>query len=157
MRFHLGGKNASGVPQWIINQIPPHRVYVEPFAGSAAVLRIKRPAAQSIALDRDPGAIAALRDVVPPATELRVADGLAFLEKVIGGRHVFIYCDPPYMHSARRSRHRYQHELSDASAMRATGSLRHAPAFLHAQFRKLAAWHGKPWPRAEVSHGKPPQ
>jgi DNA adenine methylase len=39
-----GGKGAMGVAQWIINQIPPHRVYIEPFLGGGAVLRLKKPA-----------------------------------------------------------------------------------------------------------------
>lgn len=54
-----GGKNGAGVFQMIINHMPPHRVYLEPFAGGAAVLRLKRPAALSIAADRDPAAIEA--------------------------------------------------------------------------------------------------
>lgn len=51
-----GGKNGAGVYQRIISYMPPHRVYIEPFVGGAAILRMKRPAALSIAcdLDRDP-------------------------------------------------------------------------------------------------------
>lgn len=55
-----GGKNVAGCYQKIINQIPPHSLYVEPFAGSAAIARLKRPAAATILLDLDPGAIAGL-------------------------------------------------------------------------------------------------
>ena len=36
-----GGKNGAGVYQAIICQIPPHQVYVEPFLGSGAVMRLK--------------------------------------------------------------------------------------------------------------------
>jgi DNA adenine methylase len=39
-----GGKNAAGVYHTIINQMPPHRIYIEPFLGSGAILRNKRPA-----------------------------------------------------------------------------------------------------------------
>ncbi len=49
-----GGKNGAGVYQAIINQIPPHRVYVEAFAGSAAVFRHKLPAHTSYLIDIDP-------------------------------------------------------------------------------------------------------
>lgn len=55
-----GGKNGAGVYQTIINQIPPHRVYVEAFAGSAAVWRFKRPAELSYLLDLDSGVIGKL-------------------------------------------------------------------------------------------------
>lgn len=48
-----GGKNGAGVFQRIISHMPPHRVYIEPFVGGAAILRLKRPAALSIACDLD--------------------------------------------------------------------------------------------------------
>ncbi|MGJ8626091.1 MAG: hypothetical protein ACSHXB_03935 [Sulfitobacter sp.] len=37
-----GGKNGGGAYQRIINHMPPHRFYIEPFLGSGAVLRNKR-------------------------------------------------------------------------------------------------------------------
>jgi len=52
-----GGKNGSGVYQRIINLMPPHRVYIEPFLGGGAVLRLKRPAAVNIGLDLDSAVI----------------------------------------------------------------------------------------------------
>jgi DNA adenine methylase len=39
-----GGKGAEGVYQTIINQMPPHLVYIEPFLGGGAILRKKKPA-----------------------------------------------------------------------------------------------------------------
>ncbi len=57
-----GSKNGSGCYQQIINQLPPHDLYVELFAGSAAVLRKKRPAVGNIAIDADAAAVAALRE-----------------------------------------------------------------------------------------------
>jgi hypothetical protein len=46
-----GGKNGAGTYQKLINLMPPHDVYVEPFLGSGAVMRLKRPAALNIGLD----------------------------------------------------------------------------------------------------------
>ena len=74
-----GGKNAGGSFQRIINRIPPHETYIEPFGGSAAVLRYKRPARRRIVLDLDPDALAAIREAVPPGTELLCQDALSFL------------------------------------------------------------------------------
>ncbi len=54
-----GGK--GNVYQKIINQIPPHRVYIETHAGEAAVARHKRPACQNILIDLDPDVITAAR------------------------------------------------------------------------------------------------
>ena len=41
----------------IINRIPPHRVYIEPFLGGGAVMRKKRPAEVNIGLELDLGAL----------------------------------------------------------------------------------------------------
>lgn len=51
--MYPGGKNGAGVYQTIINQLPPHDTYIEPFLGSGAVLRMKKPARASIAIDAD--------------------------------------------------------------------------------------------------------
>jgi DNA adenine methylase len=56
-----GGKAGDGVYQRIINLMPPHRVYIEPFLGGAAILRMKRPASLNVAIDRDPHALEAVR------------------------------------------------------------------------------------------------
>jgi hypothetical protein len=53
-----GGKNGSGVYQAIINRMPPHQVYIEPFLGGGAILRLKRPAALNIGVDLDRDVIA---------------------------------------------------------------------------------------------------
>lgn len=52
-----GGKNGSGVYQTIINLMPPHKVYIEPFLGAGATMRMKRPAVQNIGIDCDPDAL----------------------------------------------------------------------------------------------------
>jgi DNA adenine methylase len=49
-----GGKNGAGVYQKIINLMPPHEVYIEPFLGGGAIMRLKRPAALNIGIDLVP-------------------------------------------------------------------------------------------------------
>jgi len=56
-----GGKNGAGVYQRIINLMPPHDTYVEPFLGGGAVMRLKRPATLNIGLDLDRALIRAWR------------------------------------------------------------------------------------------------
>jgi site-specific DNA-adenine methylase len=53
-----GGKGGAGVYQAIINQMPPHDVYIEPFLGAGAVMRRKRPASVNLGIDIDPAVIA---------------------------------------------------------------------------------------------------
>ena len=61
-----GGKQAAGTYQTIINLMPPHDVYIEPFLGSGAVMRMKRPAAINIGVDLDRKALDAFLELAPP-------------------------------------------------------------------------------------------
>jgi hypothetical protein len=51
--IYPGGKEMAA-PR-IINLMPPHDVYLEPFLGGGAVLRAKKPARLSIGVDRCTG------------------------------------------------------------------------------------------------------
>jgi DNA adenine methylase len=114
MRY-FGGKNQSGVFQRIINLIPPHRVYVEPFLGSGAILRLKAPAEISFGVDRLLSELA-LHDRAD--VHLVEGCGIEFLESYSFVGDEFVYCDPPYLWETRRSRSRYRHELSTADHAR---------------------------------------
>ncbi len=112
-----GGKNGAGTYQRIVNQIPPHHRYVEAFVGSGAVLRAKRPAAESYALDLAPDALDGIRDAVPDGTRLIHADAIQWLGDRLGEHWFqptdFVYLDPPYLMETRRSGPMYRHELTD--------------------------------------------
>ena len=104
-----------GVAQWIINQIPPHRVYIEPFLGGGAILRLKAPARSSIAIERDPRVLAAWRfhHNIPDLRAIS-GDAISWLEDFRPVGDEFIYCDPPYLFSTRTCGAIYRFELSDA-------------------------------------------
>lgn len=110
---YLGGKSQSGTYQRIINLIPPHDVYIEPFLGSGAIARMKKPARVSFGVDKS---LPALEP--PPGMTLVRGCGIEFLEcfEFCGGE--FVYCDPPYLHSTRASGHRYRSEMPDAEHRR---------------------------------------
>ena len=127
----VGAQNGSGVHQKIISLIPPHDVYIECFAGTGAILRNKRPARRSIAIDLSPGAIDRLENVrshvtpcepagrhafdsgarshtgkvggVVPQLELIVGDGVEYIKRFhsTDPRDVFVYADPPYVRASR--------------------------------------------------------
>ena len=110
-----GGKNHGSSYPRIINQIPPHHTFVEPFAGSAAIRRLMKPSARTVLIDLDPGALGTLAELVPDAVLLNV-DGLEWLEaegSTVQNQSTVIYCDPPYVASACASPLRYAHVLSD--------------------------------------------
>jgi site-specific DNA-adenine methylase len=106
-----GGKNH--VYQKIINLIPPHRVYIECFAGSGAILRNKKPAtAGNIAIDTDASALANIAQNNDGAVQLVQADALEWLRAYLFQGDEFVYVDPPYLMSTRRQhRHIYRYEM----------------------------------------------
>ena len=128
-----GGKNGAGVFQTIINLMPPHRVYIEPFLGGGAVLRMKRPAALNIGIDLEAATIAKMRDTAGgiassndadriatssdisdrPMFRFEQRDALEFLATFPFDGSELVYCDPPYMHETRTRRNLYRFEMSD--------------------------------------------
>jgi len=110
-----GGKNGSGVYQQIINRIPPHDTYIEPFLGSGAILRMKRPAPVNIACDIDARVISDFSWSPPPELTLLQADALLYLLEEPFNNGTFIYLDPPYPMETRSSKKRiYTDEFSDS-------------------------------------------
>ena len=116
-----GGKNGAGVWQWLINHMPPHRVYIEPFAGAAAVLRHKLPALSSIALDIDAAAVETLSALPLPNLRVIHGDALTFLRSYPFTGEELVYCDPPYLFGTRASGRRglYRHEFGEVEEHRA--------------------------------------
>jgi site-specific DNA-adenine methylase len=123
-----GGKSADGVKHRIINQIPPHETYIEPFLGGGGILLNKRPAACSIGIDSDAAVIekwltaghAINSDMVHNATNGDTFEGIyingdaiSFLKAYQWRGGEFVYADPPYLMSTRRSKAPlYRHEFA---------------------------------------------
>jgi hypothetical protein len=108
-----GGKNGSGTYQKLINLMPPHREYIEPFLGSGAIMRLKRPATSSIGIDSDEHVMKNFRATVPGLTLLNV-DALRWLSNADVSSDTLIYLDPPYLMSTRSSKRAlYRHEFID--------------------------------------------
>lgn len=109
-----GGKNQAGVWQRIISLMPAHALYVEPFLGSGAIIRRKRPAAVNVGIDIDPEVIATydwLR--VDDRFQIFVDDALSWLEQKTFDSTALIYLDPPYLMSTRSDqRDLYRHEFA---------------------------------------------
>lgn len=104
----IGGKSQPGTYQRIINLIPEHRVYIEPFLGGAAIMRLKAPSAISIGLD-----LVTPRVTLPAGAQFILGDGIEFLRKYPWKGDEFVYCDPPYILSTRGGRRYYKFEMED--------------------------------------------
>lgn len=105
-----GAKSKAGTFQRIINLIPPHRVFVELFAGSAAIARLKAPAEKTILVDRID--LSRRRDL-PKGAALRRGCGIEMAGSRVFPRDWFIYADPPYLPSTRLSRCRYEFDMTE--------------------------------------------
>lgn len=132
----------------LINLMPPHRVYIEPFLGGGSVMRHKRPAQVSVGVDLDARPLARFSNYPASYTFMR-ADAVDALVSLQPGADALVYCDPPYLPSCRRSpRSPYRHSLDQAGHERLLTCLRQLPcAVMISTYpcelyeRVLSDWH----------------
>ena len=120
-----GGKGGAGVYQTIINLIPPHKIYIEPFLGGGAIFKNKLPAQKQIVIDVNNACIKASRDL-PIKSVKRINDcGIDFLEAYHPTGKEFIYCDPPYVRSSTKTRRdMYNCDFNDGEHVRLIDALK---------------------------------
>ncbi len=127
MASYPGGKGGSGVYQTIINQMPPHDVYIEAFLGGGAVMRAKKPARFNIGIDLDTAVLAEFNQVAdlaalrPLLVNYSALDFLGKMSngKLLASRSTLVYCDPPYLMDVRSSqRPIYRYEIQEADHVR---------------------------------------
>lgn len=120
-----GTKNSAGVAERLISLIPPHQIYIAPFAGHCAIASKMRAAPRRIFCDLDQNALAYWKDK-PPA-ELHWTDGLSWLEYFFNLQRVFppptkrddafVFVDPPYF-PGTCGKGIYKYELTAAEHQR---------------------------------------
>src|SRR5579885_910364 len=130
---YVGGKSQAGVYQRIINLIPPHRVYIEPFLGSGAIMRLKKPAEVNIGIEKGLlseyiwGLLVLFERKLPKDCSFSRIHGcgIEFLESYRFSGQEFVYCEPPYLMETRRSRRRYYPcEMTEADHVRLLGAIK---------------------------------
>jgi len=128
---YFGGKSGSGTYQTIINQIPPHEHYVEGFAGMAGVFRNMKTEASCLLIDQNDELFNIYEQAgfkktsfsaqyfIFRGTVKRIylpGDSVKFFEDCrfqLDRPETFIYLDPPYPLSSRKSGPKYKFEMSD--------------------------------------------
>lgn len=133
-KSYNGGKESDGTYQKIINLMPPHDIYIEPFLGNGAIFRNKKPAfISSIGIDLDASVIHKWR--ISGLSELSKKDGIKLINvdaiswlenfKVLAdilkriGIRVLIYLDPTYPKSTWKCQAKiYTHEMTDDDHIR---------------------------------------
>lgn len=109
--MYPGGKGKSF--QQIINLMPRHDTYVEPYLGSGAVIRNKLAAKKNIINDLDASCLINV-SIDNHTLEKHNLDAIQLLKNTPLDKRTLIYCDPPYVHSTRKKINIYKHEYSDA-------------------------------------------
>ena len=114
MRYQ-GGKNSSGSYQRIISEIPLHSVYIELFSGSASVYRYKRLAQVTYLVDKDFHSMRDLKSLCDQSVNLVSMSAVDFLRMYPFTGSEFVYADPPYLFSTRRSASKglYRYEFGE--------------------------------------------
>ena len=139
-----GGKGGAGVAQRLISLMPEHQEYVEPFAGSATIARIKRPAPlNNVLADKSAYVAERLRVEASEILRIKTAGGPPFIAQIrwsdfrqtlaLGACHcakTLVYCDPPYHPSTRSKQKIYQHEMTDADHRELLAMLKALPCFV---------------------------
>jgi hypothetical protein len=113
---YFGGKAQDGVYQTIINQIPMHDRYIEPFLGGGAIMLKKRLAKINIGAEINPGTVKAFLNPSPGKVNVFNICGIKYLRSLVKKYTytvpTFIYCDPPYPLSTR-GKTRYKFDFTE--------------------------------------------
>jgi DNA adenine methylase len=108
----VGSKAVMGAAQRIVSEMPAHELYIEAFAGSAAVGRLKKRCELEVYIERDPYTAAALHQTMPDR-QIVIGDCTQILVPESVHSEAVLYADPPYLMSTRSSKRKYyRYELS---------------------------------------------
>lgn len=111
METFPGGKGRS-YPH-LINLMPPHKVYIEPYLGSGAVVRNKRICDRTIVGDLDSKHIQRIESDLSN-TQVFHTDAIELLRSQQLCQETLVYCDPPYVLATRRKSKLYRFEYNDS-------------------------------------------
>lgn len=103
----VGSKGGSGIAQWIISEMPYHRVYVEAFLGKGIVFQRKLPAAENIGIELDPKVISGYWHRRSKTPTIINSDAICELPQLNLNQYALVYADPPYLMESRSCKRAY--------------------------------------------------
>lgn len=123
-----GSKHGSGSYQHIINEIPPISRLIVLFGGNCPVAKHFAGKIPVIVIEKDPLVIAKYWAEYRGVEDFEIIEGdsLTWLSSQIHllGPTDFIYADPPYLFSVRKSnRPIYRHEMGDSESHQLLGQM----------------------------------
>lgn len=143
-----GGKGGAGTYQKIINNMPPHKTYIEAFVGGGSVFKKKRSSDTTILIDADSSVIAEWNNSgLPAAVNTVCGDAISFLKNYQWQGDELVYCDPPYVLSSRTGGELYDHEFTDEQHIELLDVLNQLPCnvMISGYHSKLYATRLKHW------------
>lgn len=128
-----GGKHGNGTFQNIINKIPPHKIYCEPFVGNGGVFHnLAKPGitvindldssvvAKYLAINKNLHFVKNTKDLLDIINYYKTGifilntDYKNLVTELDKLDNVFFYLDPPYLFSTRlAAENKYRHEFTD--------------------------------------------
>ena len=107
----FGSKAAMGLCHAIVSLMPPHRVYIETHLGGGAIMKRKPAALRNIGIDLNARSIRTFACDY----EVELVHGCChrFLADFAFAGDELVYCDPPYLHSVRKSQRRYRYDYEE--------------------------------------------
>lgn len=105
-----GGKGRAY--QRIISLMPPHATYIETHLGGGSILRRKRAARRSIAIDMDERVISRWQASGIQDVDFVHGCAVGFLRGYEFTGDELVYCDPPYWPDARRRTRCYRYDYT---------------------------------------------
>jgi DNA adenine methylase len=132
--MYNGGKNGAGVYQTIINQMPPHEIYIEAFLGSGAIMRQKKPAKRNIGIEINQKAVTRFWQDPGGGIEVIQDCAIAYIRQIKRtiSKQALIYADPPYPLFARAGLNSrlYDYELTDQQHIEFLGHAKELPCMI---------------------------
>lgn len=123
---YRGGKGS--LFRQLINLIPHHDIYIEPYLGMGAIMRNKLPAVRSIGVEIDPVVVGQWRGDEVTNLSVMNADALSFLRTYGWTGADFVYVDPPYLPSTRRTDRVYRFDCDESHHLELLSLLNTLPA-----------------------------